>query len=82
MLSLLELTAKDLAEVGKGGRYVRVKNAGHDIQVTDPTPSWPPSNRSGRRPWADDHLRNSVTPWPASALANTSSHSIWPVRAG
>jgi pimeloyl-ACP methyl ester carboxylesterase len=36
MLSLLELTAKDLAEVGKGGRYVRVKNAGHDIQVTDP----------------------------------------------
>jgi pimeloyl-ACP methyl ester carboxylesterase len=36
MLSLLELTAKDLAKVGKGGRYVRVKNAGHDIQVTDP----------------------------------------------
>jgi pimeloyl-ACP methyl ester carboxylesterase len=36
MLSILELTAKDLAKVGKGGRYVRVKGAGHDIHVTDP----------------------------------------------
>ena len=36
MLTLLELTAKDLAKVGKGDRYVRVKNAGHDIPVTDP----------------------------------------------
>jgi pimeloyl-ACP methyl ester carboxylesterase len=36
MLSLLELTAKDLANVGKGGRYVRVKGAGHDIQDTKP----------------------------------------------
>jgi pimeloyl-ACP methyl ester carboxylesterase len=36
MLRLLELTAKDLANVGKGGRYVRVKGAGHDIQDTNP----------------------------------------------
>jgi pimeloyl-ACP methyl ester carboxylesterase len=36
MLRLLELTARDLAEVGKGGRYVRVKGAGHDIQDTNP----------------------------------------------
>jgi pimeloyl-ACP methyl ester carboxylesterase len=36
MLRLLELTAEDLAKVGKGGRYVRVKGAGHDIQDTKP----------------------------------------------
>ena len=36
MLRLLELTAKDLAKVGKGGRYVRVKGAGHDIQFSKP----------------------------------------------
>jgi pimeloyl-ACP methyl ester carboxylesterase len=36
MLRLLELTAKDLAKVGKGGRYVRVKGAGHDIHATKP----------------------------------------------
>jgi pimeloyl-ACP methyl ester carboxylesterase len=36
MLRLLELTARDLAEVGKGGRYVRVQGAGHDIPDTNP----------------------------------------------
>ena len=36
MVRLLELTARDLAEVGKGGRYVRVEGAGHDIQDTNP----------------------------------------------
>jgi pimeloyl-ACP methyl ester carboxylesterase len=36
MVRLLELTAKDLANVGKGGRYVRVKGAGHDIQDAKP----------------------------------------------
>jgi pimeloyl-ACP methyl ester carboxylesterase len=36
MISLLELTAKDLAKVGKGGHYQRVKGAGHDIQDTQP----------------------------------------------
>jgi pimeloyl-ACP methyl ester carboxylesterase len=36
MINLLEPTAKDLAKVGKGGRYQRVKGAGHDIQVTQP----------------------------------------------
>jgi DNA-directed RNA polymerase specialized sigma24 family protein len=36
MVRLLELTARDLANVGKGGRYVRVKGAGHDIQDTNP----------------------------------------------
>jgi pimeloyl-ACP methyl ester carboxylesterase len=33
MVHLLELTAKDLAEVGKGGRYVRVKGGGHRLYV-------------------------------------------------
>lgn len=36
MLRLLELTARDLAKVGKGGRYVRAPGAGHDIHVTRP----------------------------------------------
>jgi pimeloyl-ACP methyl ester carboxylesterase len=36
MVRLLELTAKDLAKVGKGGRYVRVKGAGHNINLTQP----------------------------------------------
>lgn len=36
MLSLLELTAKDLAKVGKGGRYIRAKGAGHNIHLTQP----------------------------------------------
>jgi pimeloyl-ACP methyl ester carboxylesterase len=36
MLSILELTAKDLAKVGKGGRYLRVKGGGHDLDVTRP----------------------------------------------
>jgi pimeloyl-ACP methyl ester carboxylesterase len=36
MIDLLELTAKDLANVGKGGSYVRVEGAGHDIQDTKP----------------------------------------------
>jgi pimeloyl-ACP methyl ester carboxylesterase len=33
MLSILELTAKDLAKVGQGGRYVRVKGGGHRLYV-------------------------------------------------
>jgi pimeloyl-ACP methyl ester carboxylesterase len=36
MINLLELTAKNLATVGRGGRYQRVKGAGHDIQDTQP----------------------------------------------
>ena len=36
MLSLLELTSKDLAKVGKGGRYVQAKGAGHNIHLTQP----------------------------------------------
>lgn len=36
MLSLLEQTAKDLAAVGQGGRFVRLKGAGHDMHVTQP----------------------------------------------
>jgi pimeloyl-ACP methyl ester carboxylesterase len=36
MINLLELTAKDLATVGEGGRYQRVNGAGHDIQDTQP----------------------------------------------
>jgi pimeloyl-ACP methyl ester carboxylesterase len=36
MLSILELTAKDLAKVGKGGRYLRVEGGGHDLDVTRP----------------------------------------------
>jgi pimeloyl-ACP methyl ester carboxylesterase len=36
MLRLLELTARDLARVGRGGRYVRAPGAGHDIHVTRP----------------------------------------------
>lgn len=35
-LSLAELTNKDLAAVGKGGRYVRAKGAGHNIHLTQP----------------------------------------------
>jgi pimeloyl-ACP methyl ester carboxylesterase len=35
-LSLAELTNKNLANVGKGGRYVRVKGAGHNIHLTQP----------------------------------------------
>jgi pimeloyl-ACP methyl ester carboxylesterase len=33
MVMLLELTAKDLAKVGQGGRYVRVKGGGHRLYV-------------------------------------------------
>ena len=33
MVMLLELTAKDLANVGQGGRYVRVKGGGHRLYV-------------------------------------------------
>lgn len=33
MLRILELTAKDLAKVGQGGRYVRVKGGGHRLYV-------------------------------------------------
>lgn len=33
MVILLELTAKDLAKVGRGGRYVRVKGGGHRLYV-------------------------------------------------
>ena len=36
MLDLLELTAQDLAHTGARGSYVRVKGAGHNIQVTRP----------------------------------------------
>jgi pimeloyl-ACP methyl ester carboxylesterase len=36
MIDLLELTAKDLASVGKGGSYVRVQGAGHDIHDVKP----------------------------------------------
>jgi pimeloyl-ACP methyl ester carboxylesterase len=33
MLRILELTAKDLAKVGQGGRYVRIKGGGHRLYV-------------------------------------------------
>ena len=33
MVMLLELTAKDLAKVGQGGRYVRVNGGGHRLYV-------------------------------------------------
>ena len=33
MLNLLELSTKDLAEVGQRGRYVRVKGGGHRLYV-------------------------------------------------
>jgi pimeloyl-ACP methyl ester carboxylesterase len=36
LIGQLELTAKDLAHVGKGGSYVRVEGAGHDIQDSRP----------------------------------------------
>jgi pimeloyl-ACP methyl ester carboxylesterase len=36
LIDQLELTSKDLAHVGKGGSYVRVEGAGHDIQVSRP----------------------------------------------
>lgn len=40
MLRLLELTAKDLANVGKSGQYVRVKGAGHNIHLTQREVVW------------------------------------------
>jgi hypothetical protein len=40
MLNALELTAKDLAAHGKGGVFVPVKGAGHDIQVTRADAVW------------------------------------------
>ena len=40
MLNALELTAKDLAAHGKGGVFVPVKGAGHDIQMTRADAVW------------------------------------------
>jgi hypothetical protein len=36
LIDQLALTTKDLARVGKGGTYVRVEGAGHDIPFTRP----------------------------------------------
>jgi pimeloyl-ACP methyl ester carboxylesterase len=36
LIGQLDLTSRDLAQVGRGGTYVRVEGAGHDIQVTRP----------------------------------------------